>query len=279
LFEVQSVASTTANMSVKSALLFAGMAMGSAIPSINFACGSGEPSEVFRQTATEMSIKEQTARESGFVTQAAITVDVYLHAISASEGTLSSDADLQFQFDTLRDTFGPYGINVNYAGSTKTVDANWANEGNGGEMAMKSALRQGSYQAMNFYIVDVLPTASGYCYYPTSAPEGSDAFVRDGCTLAKGAIGLIGTHEAGHWFGLAHTFDGNNCDGPGDLVDDTPAQSGPSSGCPTGRDSCPNHEGLDPIQNYMDYTEPGCWTEFSAGQIDRINSMWSQYRA
>lgn len=243
-------------MSVKSAVLFAGMAMGSAIHSTRIACGSAEPSEELIQIAREMSIQEKTARESGFVTQAAIGVDVYLHAISASEGGLSSDSDLQFQFDTLRDTFGPYGINVNYAGSTKTVDANWANEGNGQEMAMKAALRQGSYQAMNFYIVDVLPSASGYCYYPTSATEGSDAFVRDGCTLAKDAIGLIGTHEAGHWFGLAHTFDGDNCDGPGDYVDDTPAQSGPSSGCPDGRDSCPNHPGLDPIHNYMDYTAP-----------------------
>lgn len=189
-------------MFVKSALLFASVAMGSAIHSASFVCNSGEPSDELRQVASEMAIQEKTARESGFVTQAAIGVDVYLHAISASEGTLSSDSDLQFQFDTLRNGFSPYGINLNYAGSTKTVDANWANEGNGGEMAMKSSLRQGNYQSMNFYIVDILPNASGYCYYPTTAPQGSDAFVRDGCTLAKSAIGPIGTHEAGHWFGL-----------------------------------------------------------------------------
>ena len=48
----------------------------------------------------------------------------------------------------------------------------------------------------------------------------------------------------------------NTCDpsDPGDYVDDT-AQEGTSTvGCPVGKDSCPTIPGLDPINNYMDYS-------------------------
>jgi hypothetical protein len=243
-------------MYAQNVLLFAGMAMGHAIRSQSFACGSAETTEEQLEYHRQFAAQEAANRDSGLTTMAAINVQVYLHAISATEGGLSDEATLQSQFETIRAAFAPHDIALEYAGSTRTVNADWANEGNGFEMPMKQALRAGSYQAMNFYIVDELPSASGYCTYPTNAPEGSDAFFRDGCTLAKGAIGPIAVHESGHWFGLIHTFEGDSCDGQGDLVDDTPAQAGPSSGCPVGRDSCPNHPGEDPIHNYMDYTEP-----------------------
>jgi hypothetical protein len=54
--------------------------------------------------------------------------------------------------------------------------------------------------------------------------------------------------------GLLHTFQGGDCLSAGDMVIDTPAQLSPTSGCPVGRDSCPDQEGLDPITNYMDYS-------------------------
>lgn len=244
-------------MSIKSVLLFAVVAMGHAIRSDeSFHCGAPAPTEDQLDVMRGFATQEAIDIEAGNVTTMAITVPVWLHAISSTQGGLSSDATLQNQFNTLRDGFAPHGITLTYAGRTRNVNAQWANEGNGNEMAMKRALRKGNYRTMNFYIVDVLPSASGYCYYPTNAAPGSDAVIRDGCTLAKSAIGKIAVHEAGHWFGLIHTFQGNNCNGQGDLVADTPVQAGPSSGCPTGRDSCPGKPGLDPIHIFMDYSAP-----------------------
>lgn len=64
--------------------------------------------------------------------------------------------------------------------------------------------------------------------------------------------GRTATHEMGHWAGLAHVFDeGGACWGDGDGVDDTPAQSTPTSGCPASKDSCPGWPGQDNVHNFM----------------------------
>ncbi|VUC31366.1 unnamed protein product [Clonostachys rosea] len=274
--------------SIKSVLLFAGAALGHSLSAREDGvarCGTAQPSAEFVETSREFSVKEASARLSGLSTTAALSVDVYLHSVSGSTANLLSDATLQAQFDVLYDNFSPYGITLNYAGSSKTVNSAWSQDRN--ELTMKRALRQGSYAALNFYFLDYLSGYLGYCYYPTTASTGSTAFYTDGCSIlattvpggsaAPYNLGKTATHEAGHWFGLIHTFeDGCNV---GDEVDDTPAQASASSGCPIGRDSCPNDPGLDPIHNYMDYSDDACYEEFTPGQIARAESMWARYRA
>jgi hypothetical protein len=132
-------------------------------------------------------------------------------------------------------------------------------------MTMKRSLRKGGYSALNVYFLPEMGDNLGYCYFPESGggSSGSTIQIRDGCTVLSTSVpggsaanynlGHTTTHEVGHWFGLYHTFQGG-CSGAGDSVSDTPAQKSASSGCPTGRDSCPSQSGLDPIHNYMDYS-------------------------
>ncbi|QRW18697.1 extracellular metalloprotease [Rhizoctonia solani] len=81
-----------------------------------------------------------------------------------------------------------------------------------------------------------------------------------------------------HWMNLYHTFS-ESCDDDGDFVDDTPAQLNSTKGCPTvAPDSCPGRPGRDPIHNYMDYSSDICLTEFTRGQIRRMQESFISFR-
>jgi hypothetical protein len=161
----------------------------------------------------------------------------------------------------MNDNYAGTGFSFSLKNVTRTINSRWATDAN--ELAMKKALRQGGYDALNVYFLTSASGYLGYCYFPDTVAPGSDDFYYDGCTILASSVpgggetnyeeGKTVTHEVGHWFGLYHTFEGG-CTGSGDSVSDTPAQSSPTSGCPATRDSCPNQAGADPIHNYMDYS-------------------------
>ena len=155
--------------------------------------------------------------------------------------------------------YAPYSISFTLAGTDWTVNSGWAADGS--ELAMKKALRKGTYKDLNLYFMKSM-NYLGYCYFPVSTTSGSNDFFYDGCSILSSTTpggsetnynqGQTVTHEVGHWLGLYHTFQGG-CTGTGDSVSDTPAESSAASGCPVGRDTC-SSTGVDPIHNYMDYT-------------------------
>jgi hypothetical protein len=220
------------------------------------------------------------------------TVPVYFHVITdGGVGNLTA-RQLDAQVAVLNKTFGGRegGFRTNFsfylAGVTRTDNASWFAAKN--ESAMKKALRQGGNDALNVY-TSTAGVYLGWAYLPDILTKPSTAHL-DGIVLdweslpgvsdtyaGQYDLGETLTHEAGHWLNLEHTFFGG-CNAKGDFVDDTPAQKVPTFGCPVGQDTC-KAPGLDPIHNYMDYSFDSCYTEFTAGQTQRMQDAWLLYRA
>lgn len=212
------------------------------------------------------------------------TVDVNFHiASTVAQADLITNEIVDAQWKVLRDAFAAHNINMVLNSTERYVDnltgsAFLINEGNGWEFhedefnAYLKASRKGGYDALNIYFYSSYsPGATGYCQFPTviTNPD-SLTFYKDSCqlsamtmpgfTVEQGGfeewnLGHLAVHEAGHWFGLNHTFAGGCSDTGGDYVADTPAQRTQVYGCPTVSDTCPDLPGVDPIHNFMGYTD------------------------
>lgn len=256
-------------------------------------CATPDPPAELLAKSRELKAQADALKEAGvMVSKAPITVNAWFHVVSASE-TLAdgniTDEMLQDQIEVLNDNFAPHSIQFNLTGTTRTVNSTWSD--NEDILVMKTNLRKGDYATLNLYFTRTLPgNSQGYCTFPGAPEEGSQDFYNDGCVLdaqtvpggsrAPFNLGKTATHEVGHWFGLYHTFTGGcNTLSGGDYIDDTPYQASQTQGCPVGRDSCPDLEGLDPIHNYMDYSDDACYEEFTPDQAAKMQDNWQYWRA
>lgn len=251
---------------------------GSSIPALR--CGVIDPAP---DSAIVAEYRRAAASKSG-LPAANLSIPVWFHVIRATDGTGSlTDTDIQAQMDALNAGFSGR-ITFTLAGIDRTTNNTWFNGSD--DTGMKQALAKDTSQYLNIYTNN--PSGGlllGFASFPWSYSEGD---ARDGVVILYSSIpggtaypydeGKTAVHEVGHWLGLFHTFQ-DGCTQPNDYAADTPQESSPAYGCPTNRDSCPSSAGLDPIRNFMDYTDDACMVEFTAGQARVAAWAFPRYRA
>ena len=250
----------------------------------------------------DVSLKQQKAIESrtrsilkakgtslGAAAAVAATVPVYVHVMAGKNGAGNvTDAQIAQQITVLNNTFAGgessaaanTGFSFTLAGTDRFFNDQWHKDKQSANY--RKATRKGGANALNIWLVEFSYLGIATFPWDYARNPGVDGIrvhwdSLPGGHIANYNLGETATHEAGHWFGLYHTFQGG-CTATNDSVADTPAQGSATNGCPTGRDSC-SLPGLDPIHNYMDYSYDSCYNQFTAGQSSRASQMWSAYRA
>jgi hypothetical protein len=202
-------------------------------------------------------------------------VDAQTDVLNASYSgeTSPTAADTAFRFNQVKITW--------------TVNADWYTmiPDSKAERDAKAALREGGAGTLNIYAANIGAGLLGWATFPQNFQDQQtkDGVVildesMPGGNLAIYSEGDTATHEVGHWLGLYHTFQ-NGCSTTGDSVADTAPEQTPAFYCPVGRDTCTKDALLDPIHNFMDYTQDSCMYEFTAGQAQRMSDSWQAYRA
>jgi hypothetical protein len=255
-------------------------------------CGTKQPGD-------EEIAQIESAIARGKKGKTAATIDVWMHVINKGSGFANgdlSDTMIREQIRVLNDSYNGRtggantGFAFNLVGVTHTTNQQWFEQMATDidvERAAKTALHRGGASTLNLYTVDGGPYL-GFAYFPSilSSPDYAilDGVVLDWRSLPGGSFAIYSegdtaTHEVGHWLALYHTFDGR-CGKNGDYVSDTPSEFSPAFYCPVGRDSCAgtSQPGLDPITNFMDYSQDSCMYEFTPGQVARMQAAWAGFR-
>ncbi|MCB9675852.1 MAG: zinc metalloprotease [Alphaproteobacteria bacterium] len=214
------------------------------------------------------------------------TINVYFHVIHSGTTGQLSQADIDGQMAVLNAAYAGTGWSFQLSSVDYTNNASWfaMTPGSSAEYQAKAALRVGGPSDLNIYTANPSGGYLGWATFPwyyTSNPSDDGVVLLYSSLPGGGSApyneGDTGTHEIGHWMGLYHTFQDGCRKSTGDLVADTAPERSAAYGCPTGRDTC-SGGGVDPIYNFMDYTDDYCMDHFTTEQDARMDASWSAYR-
>ena len=256
---------------------------------------AGPWSSLARGGFTHDAVSDGAMKEApaGIAARTGGTINVYFHVINNGTGLANGDvpdSQIADQIAVLNAAYAATGWSFTLASTDRTTSAAWytVTQGSSAESQVKAALRRGSADDLNIYTANIGGGLLGWATFPSgyASNPSLDGVVAlysslPGGTAAPYNLGDTVTHEVGHWMGLYHTFQGGCNATKGDYVSDTPAEKSPAFGCPVGRDSCRKGKGsdeLDPINNFMDYTDDSCMDRFSPGQDTRMDAQFTAFR-
>ncbi|WP_028524285.1 M43 family zinc metalloprotease [Runella limosa] len=200
-------------------------------------------------------------------------------------------ADIEIEFCMAQ--FNPNGQRMTEAGIDRVNGnrTNWARTDIEGSLKPTTSWDPNKYY--NIWVLDFAAQDDnllGYAQFPSSSglsgiPSGGGAASTDGVVInyanfgnsQKGSFSLLRapynlgrtlTHETGHWLGLRHIWGDAACGD--DFCADTPTQASESRGCQKGRISC---GGANMVENYMDYSDDGCFNIFTRDQKTRMRTV------
>lgn len=239
-----------------------------------------------------------------------LTVPVVVHIIHDNGPENISDAAAAQAIDWLNDAFANAGYYDQGSGVDAGIRFCMAQRTPGGqatngitrdqspltvfnaetqEGAMKNINRWEPEDYLNIWVVrDICSSVYGcglvaYAYNPAFHGSGVDGVVIEAGFLNSAYNTEVLAHEAGHYFGLYHTFEGactnNDCLLDGDRVCDTPPDQStaavpcdqPVNTCITDAQSGLSSDLSDMLRNHMDYGHLDCKHDFTQGQADRMN--------
>ena len=219
---------------------------------------------------------------------------IWIHVVSDGATGNISQSVIDKQMNVLNLAFAGFyggaksGFSFTLAGVTRTDNAAWYNARAGGnaERDMKKTLHRGGFETLNVY-TNLAGGFLGYAYLPGPAGLASLAG-RDRAQLGVDAGRVADVRRP-----LRPRLDARARGRPlvqprahvlrrlqreGRLRRRHAADAGADERLPEGKDTCAE-PGLDPIHNYMDYSDDACYTEFTAGQVARMQDAWLFHRA
>jgi hypothetical protein len=267
-------------------------------PSKKTAAAPAKPSSSVKKPPSS-PLPTANRRESAFVPssgeQRTIEVPTYVTIVQREEDGMPpiSDDLVSAQLDVLNRAYGSTpGSPVKWVFALKNLARVKSSESmcdQKVEARIKKESRKGGAGSLNLYFADLsecglLGLASFPWHAQAKAADNADGVVIHFATMPGGSypaynMGFTCVHEVGHWFGLYHVWQ-NGCEGGGDSVDDTPATSMPTEGCPSkaAAASACGGSGEALVGNPMDYTDDACMQTFTVGQHRRMEAMYEMYR-